>query len=87
MKKNNFFLIIQKLKETKFLVIYIDELSCNPSALPLYSWIKRWEPADKMIRETTSRLNSIAAQWNKYAYFLLKTDTSKMIIYEGLLSF
>ena len=68
---------ILKLKETNFLIVYIDEWSFNSSTLPLYSWMKKGEPAIKVIRETSNRYNSIAAQWGKYVYFLIKTDTTK----------
>ena len=39
--------------------------------------MKKGETPKKVIRNTTNRYNSIAAQWDKYVYFLLKTDTSK----------
>ena len=67
---------IQKLKITKHLIVYIDEWTFNPSSLPLYSWMKKGEPAAKVIRETTNRYNSIAAQWSKNVYFILKNHTS-----------
>ena len=57
---------IQKLKISKHLIVYIDEWTYNPSSLPLHSLMKKKnEPAGKVIRETTNRYNSIAAQWNK----------------------
>ena len=37
---------------------------------------KRGEPADKLIRDTTNWYNSIAAQWDKFVYVVLKTETS-----------
>ena len=67
---------IKKLIELKFLIVYIDEWSFNSSSLPLYSWMKKGEPANKVIRETTNRCNSIAAKWDKNVYFLLKNETS-----------
>ena len=67
---------IQKLKITKHLIVYIDEWTFNPSSLPLYSWMKKGEPAAKVMRETTNRFNSIAAQWSKNVYFILKNNTS-----------
>ena len=38
--------------------------------------MKREEPVDKFIRDTTNRYNSIAAQLDKFLYFVLKTETS-----------
>ena len=67
---------IQKLIDTKHLLIYIDEWNFSSSSLPLYSWMKKGEPANKVIRETTNRYNSIAAQWGKNVYFILKSEPS-----------
>ena len=67
---------IDKLYQTTFLIVFIDECSFNPTTIPRYSWMKRGEPADKLIRDTTNRYNSIAAQWDKFLYFVLKTETS-----------
>ena len=39
---------IQKNKETKFLILYIDEWSFNSSILPWYSWINKDEPVIKV---------------------------------------
>ena len=36
--------------------------------------MKKGEPAEKIIRNTTERYNSIAAQWDKYAYFIIKNE-------------
>ena len=70
---------IKKLKDLKFLLVYIDEWSFNPSSLPLYSWMKKGQPADKVIRETTNRYNSIAALWNKNVYFILKRERLQLM--------
>ena len=51
-------------------------MKLNPSTIPLYSWIKRGEPAGVVIRNTTERYNSIEAQWEDNAYFMLKNETS-----------
>ena len=59
---------IQKLKITKHLIVYIDEWTFSPSSLTLYSWMKKGEPAARVIRETTNRYNSIIAQWSKNVY-------------------
>ena len=67
---------ISKLIQSKFLIVYIDECSFNPSSLPLYTWMKKGETAIKVIRSTTERYNSIAAQWNNNVYFMIKSDTS-----------
>ena len=67
---------ILKLIQSKFLIVYIDECSFNPSSLPLYTWMKKGEAAIKVIRSTTERYNSIAAQYNNNVYFMLKNDTS-----------
>ena len=53
--------LISKLIQTGYLIVYIDEWSFNPSSIPLYSWMKKGEPAEKIIRNTTERYNSIAA--------------------------
>ena len=74
--RNIFKEFIKKLKDLKFLLVFIDEWSFNPSSLPLYSWMIKGQPADKVIRETTNRYNSIAALWNKNVYFILKRETS-----------
>ena len=67
---------IEKLNQTEFLIVFIDECSFNPTTISRYSWMKRGEPADKLIRDTTNRYNSIAAQWDKFVHFDLKTETS-----------
>ena len=67
---------ILKLIQSKFVIVYIDEWSFNSSSLPLYTWMKKGETATKVIRSTTERYNSIAAQWNNNVYFMLKSDTS-----------
>ena len=58
------------------MIVYIDEWSFNSSAIPLYSWMKRGEPANIVIRSTTERYNSIAAQWENNVYFMIKSETS-----------
>ena len=58
------------------MLVFIDEWSFNPSTIPLYSWMKRGEPAGVVIRNTTERYNSIAAQWEDNVYFMLKNETS-----------
>ena len=67
---------ISKLIQSKFLIVYIDECSFNPSSLPLYTRMKKGETAIKVIRSITERYNSIAAQWNNNVYFMIKSDTS-----------
>ena len=76
--------LISKLVQTGYLIVYIDEWSFNPSSIPLYSWMKKGEPAEKIIRNTTERYNSIAAQWDKYVYFMIKNETSNE---ESILNF
>ena len=76
--------LISKLVQTGYLIVYIDEWSCNPSSIPLYSWMKKGEPAEKIIRNTTERYNSIASQWDKYVYFMIKNETSNE---ESILNF
>ena len=46
--------------------------------------MKKGEPAEKIIRNTTERYNSIAAQWDKYVYFMIKNETSNE---ENILNF
>ena len=58
------------------MLVFIDEWSFNPSTIPLYSWMKKGEPADVVIRNTTEWYNSIAAQWEDNVYFMLKNETS-----------
>ena len=67
---------ISKQEIAKFLIVYVDEWSLNPSTIPLYSWMKRGEPASIVIRSTTERYNSIAAQWEDNVYFMIKNETS-----------
>ena len=67
---------LSKLIQAKFVLVYVDEWSFNLSTIPLYSWMKKGEPAEKIIRSTTERYNSIAAQWNKNVYFMMKNETS-----------
>ena len=68
--------LILKLIKAKFMLVFIDEWSFNPSVIPLYSWMKRGEPAGVVIRNTTERYNSIAAQWEDNVYFILKNETT-----------
>ena len=67
---------IEKLNQSKFLIVFIDECSFNPITIPRYSWMKKEEPVEKLIRDTMNLYNSIAAQWDKFVYFVLKTETS-----------
>ena len=68
--------MIWMLMKLKFVIVYIDEWSFNPSLIPLYSWIKKGEQPEKIIRSTTDRYNSIAAQLEKNIYFMIKDETS-----------
>ena len=52
------------------MLVFIDEWSFNPSTIPLYSWMKKGEPAGVVIRNTTERYNSIAARWEDNVYFM-----------------
>ena len=65
-----------KANEIKFVIVYIDKRSFNSSSIPLYSWMKKGEQPEKIIRSTTDRYNSIAAQWEKNMYFMIKDETS-----------
>ena len=38
--------------------------------------MKKDEQLEKIIRSTTNRYNSIAAQWEKNIYFMIKDETS-----------
>ena len=58
------------------MIVWIDESSFNSSALPLYSWIKRGWDAERVIRPSSQRFNVIAAQWNKEAYFIMKSKAT-----------
>ena len=60
--------------QTWYLIVHIDEWSFNPSTISLYSWMKKGEQEEKII-STTERYNSIAPQWNKYVYFMIKNET------------
>ena len=46
---------LEQLTQAKFVIVYIDEWSFNPSTLPWYSWMKKGTIADKIIRSTTDR--------------------------------
>ena len=67
---------INKLREAGFVIVWIDESSFSSSALPLYSWMKRGWDAERVIRPSSQRFNVIAAQWNKEAYFMMKSKTT-----------
>ena len=61
----------------KFVIVYIDEWSFNSSTLPLYTWMKKGEDASIVIRDSNTRFNSIATQWETYLYIMIKDKTSK----------
>ena len=63
---------LEQQTQAKFVIVYIDEWSFNPSTLPWYSWMKKGTIADKIIRSTTDRYNAIAAQWESNVYFMIK---------------
>ena len=67
---------INKLHTAGFVIVWIDESSFSSSALPLYSWMKRGWDAERVIRPSSQRFNVIAAQWNKEAYFMMKSKTT-----------
>ena len=58
------------------MIVWIDESSFSSSALPLYSWMKRGWDAERVTRPSSQRFNVIAAQWNKEAYFMMKSKTT-----------
>ena len=60
--------LISKLVQIGNLIVDIDKWSFNPSTIPLYSLMKKGEPAEKIIRNTSERYNSIVAQWDKNVY-------------------
>ena len=72
-----FIQFINNLKTAKFVIVYIDEWSFNSATLPLYTWMKKGEEASIVIRDSNTRFNSIAAQWETYLYFMIKDETSK----------
>ena len=47
--------LIQKLKDIKYLLVNIENEIINSSSLTLYSWMKKGEPAEMIIREITPR--------------------------------
>ena len=67
---------INKLHETGFVIVWIDENSFSSSTLPLHSWMKRGCDAECVIRPSSQRFNMITAQWNKEAYFMMKGKTT-----------
>ena len=67
---------INKLHETGFVIVWIDESLFSSSALPLYYWMERGWDAERVIRPSYQRFNVIAAQWNKEAYFMMKSNTT-----------
>ena len=67
---------IDKLQEAGYVIVWIDESSFSSSALPLHSWMKRGCDAERVIRPSSQRFNVIAAQWNKEAYFMIKSKTT-----------
>ena len=68
---------INKLHSAEFVIVWIDESSFSSSALPLYSWMKRRWDAERVIRPSSQRFNIIAAQWNREAYLMMKSKTTK----------
>ena len=60
--------LISKLVHTGNLIVDIDKWSFNPLTIPLYSLMKKGEPEEKIIRNTSERYNSIVAQWDKNVY-------------------
>ena len=68
--------LINKLHETGFVIVWIDESSFSSSVLPLYSWMKRGRDAEWVIRPSSQRFNMIAAQMNKETYFMMKSNTT-----------
>ena len=67
---------INKLRQAGFVIVWIDESSFSSSALLFYSWMKRGWDAERVIRPSSLRFNVIAAQWNKEAYFMMKSKTT-----------
>ena len=67
---------ILKLKETCFVIVWIDENSFNSASLPLYSWMPKGWDAERVMRLSSKRYNVIDAQWNKKSYFVIKSDST-----------
>ena len=76
---------INKLHSAGFVIVWIDESSFSSSALPLYSWMKRGCDPERVIRSSSQRFNVIATQWNKEAYFMMKSKILMKINFETLL--
>ena len=72
-----FIKFVNNLKTSKYVNVNINEWSFNSSTLPLYTWMKKGEDASIVIRDSNTRFNSIAAQWETYLYFMIKYETSK----------
>ena len=71
---------IEKRNQTKFLIVFIDECSFNPTTIPRYLWMKRGIQSEKLIREATNRYNSITAQWDKFVYFFKLKPQMKRVL-------
>ena len=76
--------MIWNLMKLEIVIVYIDEWSFNPSSIPLYSWMKKGEQPMKIIRSTTDKYNSIAAQWKRIFTLWLKTKHQMRKVYEAL---
>ena len=63
------------LQKLNFILVFIDECSFCQSNLPLYTWAKKGEKPEILIRDST-RFNAIAAQWRNEVYFVMKQATS-----------
>ena len=67
---------ISKLKESGYLIVYIDEVSFSTRFLPMYTWMPKGELPWKVYRELSCSLNAIAAQWGNDKYFMIKSSTT-----------
>ena len=73
-KRDMFSLLLDKLKQADYKIVYIDETSFDIKALPLYTWSAKCEKPEKLIRSSVSNYNSIAAQWDDFVYFWVKKE-------------
>ena len=67
---------LKLLEKMEFTVCYVDECCIHASALPLYTWSKKGQDPEKMIRATTNRYNAIAALVQGRCMFHVKKGPS-----------
>lgn len=77
---------IKLLEKMDFTICYVDECSINATGLPIYTWSKKGQEQEKLIRGATDRYNAIAALVDDRCMFRIKKGRSNAETFKEFLT-